>query len=129
MNDDQGNRPVNVTDITRDDRNLAVMAHLLALFGFMIPGLNIVIPLVIWLARRDRSSYVEHHARESLNFQITLSLLMALWIALKLMLVGLFLLPLVPVAVIVVLVFMVRAAMKAGSGELYRYPVSLRLVN
>ncbi len=108
---------------------MAMLVHLLPLFGFMVPGLNIVIPLVIWLMKRDRSLYIEHHARESLNFQITITLLATLWFILKLLLVGFLLLPLVPVIIVVVLVFMVRAAMKAGSGEFYRYPVSLRLVN
>ncbi len=126
---DSGIPPMNRPDIKRDDKNMAMLAHLLPLFGFMIPGLNIVIPLVIWLMKRDKSLYIEHHARESLNFQITVSLLAILWVMLKLMLVGLLLLPLVPVIIIVVLVFMVRAAMKAGSGEFYRYPMSLRLVN
>ncbi|WP_257265125.1 DUF4870 domain-containing protein [Endozoicomonas sp. ONNA2] len=117
------------SDIQRDDKNMAMLVHLLPLFGFMVPGLNIVIPLVIWLMKRDRSLYIEHHARESLNFQITITLLATLWFILKLLLVGFLLLPLVPVIIVVVLVFMVRAAMKAGSGEFYRYPVSLRLVN
>nr|MDT0252516.1 DUF4870 domain-containing protein [Endozoicomonas sp.] len=126
---DSGIPPMNMPVINRDDKNMAVMAHLLPLFGFMVPGVNIVIPLVIWFLKRNKSLYIEHHARESLNFQITISLLVVLWIVLKLMLVGLLLLPLVPVIVIVVLVFMVRAAMKAGRGEFYRYPLSLRLVN
>ncbi|MFK0571555.1 DUF4870 domain-containing protein [Endozoicomonas sp.] len=126
---DSGIPPMNMPVINRDDKNMAVMAHLLPLFGFMVPGVNIVIPLVIWFLKRNKSLYIEHHARESLNFQITISLLVVLWIVLKLMLVGLLLLPLVPVIVIVVLVFLVRAAMKAGRGEFYRYPLSLRLVN
>lgn len=105
------------------------MAHLLPLFGFIIPGLNIVIPLLIWLNKRNVSTFIGYHARESLNFQITLALLLVVWFVLKLMLVGFLLLPLVPVVAIMVLVFMVRAAMKAGSGEFYRYPFILRLVN
>ena len=121
--------PVNSPAVSRDDKNFAVLAHLLPLFGFMVPGLSIVIPLVIWLWKRDQSPFVEHHAREALNFQLTLALLVAVWVALKLMLVGLLLLPLVPIVVIVVLVFMVRAAMKAGNGDFYRYPMTLRLVN
>ncbi len=108
---------------------MAVLAHLLPLLGFMVPGLNIAIPLVIWLMKRDKSLYIEHHGRESLNFQITITLLATLWVILKFMLVGFLLLPLLPVIIIVVLVFMVRAAMKAGSGDFYRYPMSLRLVN
>lgn len=61
----------------RDERNLSVMAHLLPLLGFILPGMNIVIPLAIWWIKRDQSTYIEHHAREALNFQITVALLVA----------------------------------------------------
>ena len=113
----------------RDEKNLAMLVHLLPMLGFMIPGINIVIPLVIWFIKRDKSPYIDHHAREELNFQITLSVVIAIWIALKMMLVGLLLLPLVPIAIILVLIFMVRAAIIASRGEYYRYPVTLRLVS
>ena len=113
----------------RDERNLAMLSHLLPFFGFMIPGLNIVIPLGIWLVKRNRSPYLDHHARESLNFQITVVLLAAVWGILKMILVGFMLLPLVPVIIILVLVLMVRAAMKASSGDYYKYPFSIRLVS
>ena len=126
---DFGSDLVNISKIHRDDKNLAVLAHLLPLLGFLIPGLNMAIPLVIWLSKRDKSMFVEHHARESLNFQITFSLLCVIWSILTFFLVGWLLLPLVPVVLIVVLLFMFRAAMKAGNGAFYRYPFTLRLVH
>ncbi len=126
---DFGSDLVKTSKIHRDDKNLAVLAHLLPLFGFLVPGLNMGIPLVIWLLKRDKSMFIEHHARESLNFQITFSVLCGAWTLLTWMLVGLLLLPLVPVVLIVVLLFMFRAAMKAGKGEFYCYPVTLRLVS
>ena len=112
----------------KDEHNLAMLAHLLALLGFVIPGMNILVPLLIWLIKRDESNYVAHHSRESLNFQITLTLLVAIWIALKLAIIGLFLLPLVPVIVVTALILMIRAALKASAGDYYRYPFCLRLV-
>lgn len=126
---DFGSDLVNTSKIHRDDKNLAVLAHLLPLLGFMMPGLNVVIPLVIWWLKRDKSTFVEHHARESLNFQITFSLLCVLWSVLIVFLVGWLLLPLVPVVLIVALLFMFRAAMKAGNGEFYRYPFTVHLVH
>ena len=113
----------------RDERNLAMLVHLLPLLGFIIPGMNIVIPLVIWFMKRDVSPFMDHHARESLNFQITLLLVCAFWVALKFILIGLLLLPLVPVVVILVSVLMIRAAMLASRGQCYHYPCILRLVN
>ena len=126
---DFGSDLVNTSKIHRDDKNLAVLAHLLPLLGFVMPGLNMAIPLVIWWLKRDKSIFVEHHARESLNFQITFSLLCVFWSVLTWFLVGWLLLPLVPVVLIVALLFMFRAAMKAGNGEFYRYPFTVHLVH
>ena len=126
---DFGSDLVNTSKIHRDEKNLAVLAHLLPLLGFVMPGLNMAIPLVIWWLKRDKSMFVEHHARESLNFQITFSLLCVLWSVLTFFLVGWLLLPLVPVVLIVALLFMFRVAMKAGNGEFYRYPFTVHLVH
>ena len=120
--------PLNVKRVDRNDRNIAVVAHLAPLLGFIVPGFSILVPLGIWLYKRNESGYVEHHAREALNFQITIALVVVLWIALKLVLIGFLLLPLIPLAVVFVLVFMVRAAVKAGNSEYYCYPFILRLV-
>lgn len=126
---DFGSDLVNTSKIHRDEKNLAVLAHLLPLLGFVMPGLNMAIPLVIWWLKRDKSIFVEHHARESLNFQITFSLLCVLWSVLTFFLVGWLLLPVVPVVLILALLFMFRAAMKAGNGEFYRYPFTVHLVH
>lgn len=126
---DFGSDLVNTSKIHRDEKNLAVLAHLLPLLGFVMPGLNMAIPLVIWWLKRDKSMFVEHHARESLNFQITFSLLCVLWSVLTFFLVGWLLLPVVPVVLILALLFMFRAAMKAGNGEFYRYPFTVHLVH
>ena len=122
---DFGSDLVNTSKIHRDEKNLAVLAHLLPLLGFLMPGLNMAIPLVIWWLKRDKSIFVEHHARESLNFQITFSLLCVLWSVLTFFLVGWLLLPVVPVVLIVALLFMFRA----GNGEFYRYPFTVHLVH
>lgn len=101
-----------------DDRSLAVLAHALAILtGF-------IAPLVLWLARKD-SPVIEPHAREALNFQLTLLLALAAAIMLVFVVVGWFLLPIVLVAG---LVFSILGAQAAYLGRPYRYPVSLRLV-
>ena len=128
MTDHQDNRPIPSFDANRDDKNIAVMAHLLPLLGFIFPGMSILVPLLIWWFKRDRSAYIEHHARESLNFQITIILVTVLWFILKLMLIGLLLFPLALIIGILILILMVRAALKAGNGEYYLYPLCLRLV-
>ena len=114
---------------SRDEKNIAMLAHLLPLLGFLIPGMNIVVPLLIWLTKRNESAFLDHHGREALNFQISLTLLAAIWLALKLIIVGLFFLPLVPLAVILALILMIRAGLKASGGNYYQYPFCVRFVN
>ena len=112
----------------RDERNMAMLAHVLPLLGFMIPGTNIVVPLLIWLTKRNESAYLDHHGREALNFQISLTLLAAIWWILNLIIIGILLFPLVPLVVILALMLMIRAGLKAGSGNYYQYPFCVRFV-
>jgi uncharacterized Tic20 family protein len=61
--------------LTKEERNWAMLSHLLALVGyFAIPFGNIIAPLIIYLVKKDESAFVADQARESLNFQISLSI-------------------------------------------------------
>lgn len=102
-----------------DPRSLAMLAHLLGLLtGF-------VGPLVIYLVNGEKNSFVRHHAAESLNFQITLTIAALGSVLAMLILVGFLLLP---VVVIGGIVLQIIGAVKANAGEWWRYPVNLRLV-
>lgn len=109
------------------ERNWAVFCHLGGLAGLVVPGVGQVLaPLVLWLLRRDRSAFVDHHGREALNFQISMTLYAVVAAALVWLLIGFVLI----LAVLVVqFVFMVIASVAASHGELYRYPLTLRLVS
>ena len=117
----------------KDEKNLAMLSHLLPFAGFIFPGAHILIPLAIWLVQRDKSPYIAHHARESLNFQITLSLIVGIYVVLKFMVIGLFLMPLVivmaPICAVTIFSLMIRATIKSSRGLNYSYPFSLRLIN
>jgi uncharacterized Tic20 family protein len=87
--------------------------------------LGLIVPLIIMLTLGNRSAFVRHHAVEALNFHITV------WVAglvagLSILLViGVLLLPAILIAAAV---FTIIAAVRAYQGELYRYPISIRLV-
>jgi uncharacterized protein len=111
---------------TENERTWAMLAHLSALAGLIMPLLGIVIgPLVVWLARRDESSFVAEHAREALNFNISVLIGAVVCGLLMLVFVG-FLLG--TALFIAWLVKTLVAAIKASEGEIYHYPFSLRLV-
>jgi uncharacterized Tic20 family protein len=109
------------------ERNWAVFCHLGGFAGLVLPGLGQVIaPLVLWLVRRHQSPFVDHHGREALNFQISMTLYAVVAAALMWLLIG-FLLILVVLGV--QFVFMVIASVAASQGERYRYPLTLRLIS
>lgn len=105
-----------------EERTWAVLVHVLPLLG---PGF--VVPLVVWLVFRGRGEYLEHHARESLNFQLTA--LVALVVAGVLTVVTFGAAALVLTGVVLAwVVLCVLAAVAASRWEWYRYPATLRMV-
>ena len=107
-----------------DERTWAGAAHWSALIASLV-FLAFLGPLLVLLVKGGDSPFVRRQAVESLNFQLTILIAAAVSFALAFVVVGLLLLPLVGLAW---LVFTVLGAVKASSGEDYRYPVSLRMV-
>ena len=113
--------------LTREERNLAMLSHLLALTGYVgVPLGNIVAPLIIYLMKKDESPFVAEQSRESLNFQISMSIYALVSGVLTLILIGFLLLAAIWVAGVVLTII---ASVKVANGEAYRYPLTIRLIN
>ncbi len=119
-------------NVARDDaRNFALAAHLSALLSLFI-GFPFVGPLVIYLMKQN-DPFVRAHAAEALNFNLSVMLygvvLLVLGLILLIFIVGVLVwLLLIPLG-IAWLVFVCLAAVKAGQGEPYRYPLTIRFVS
>ena len=72
---------------TSDERILAILSHILT----VVPGVGILAPLIIYVLKNRDSAFVAAHARESLNFQITIFILYFISFILMLVLIGFFL--------------------------------------
>ena len=101
---------------TSDERTMAILSHILTLIA------PILAPLIIYLIKKDESDFVRWHARESLNFQITVIIVC---IILVISIVGILLLWFVG---IFALICVIIATIRASEGKLYKYPVSIRLI-
>jgi len=113
--------------VTREERNWAMLSHLLALVGyFVIPFGNIIAPLIVYFMKKDESPFVADQARESLNFQISLLIYAVVSGVLVLILIGFLLLGVIWVGGVVMTII---ASVKAANGEAYRYPLTLRLIS
>ena len=101
---------------TSDEKTLAVLSHILTLVA------PILAPLIIYLVKKNESRFVEWHAKESLNFQITVAIII---IILFISIVGILFAWIVG---IISLVLVIIATVRASEGKLYRYPFSIRLI-
>jgi uncharacterized Tic20 family protein len=111
---------------TENERTWGMLAHLAALAGLVLPLIGIVLgPLAVWLTRRDESQFVGDHAKEALNFNISVLLGAIACMLLMLVFVGFVL---GTALFIYWLAMTLVAAIKASDGHTYRYPFSLRLV-
>ena len=109
--------------VPSDSRGWAAAAHLIPLIPLI--GLGFIGPLVIWLMKKEEDPFVEYHARESLNFQITLIIYILASILLMIVIIGFVL---IFVVLIFALVVEIIAGVKAANGEFYRYPLTFRFV-
>jgi uncharacterized Tic20 family protein len=105
--------------IKSEERMLAAILYVVSLF-FPIIG-----PLVIWLLKKDESSYINYHGREYFNFFISYTVYSVISGILIFLIVGIFLLWILG---IMALVFTIIAAVKAYEGNEYRFPLIFRVI-
>jgi uncharacterized Tic20 family protein len=119
--------PQNAID---DSRGYALAAHLSAPLCMLV-GVPFVGPLVVYLVKKD-DAFVRRHAAEALNFNLSILIYGAVLAVVTIIglffVVGVLLLPLFVVLGLLWIVCICIAAAKAGQGEDYRYPLTIRFV-
>ncbi|MDB6006331.1 MAG: hypothetical protein JWR15_3318 [Prosthecobacter sp.] len=99
---------------------LGIVMHALCLVGFPILG-----PLIVWLIKKDQSSYIDRQGRELLNFQISFLLYAFVSAFLCIFLIGIPLLFAVGIATIVLTII---GIVRASEGNVYRFPLTIRFL-
>jgi len=135
---------------TLSERQWAALAHLAALVlalltSWVVGFAGIIGAGAVYLFRRGDSEFVAEHAREALNFNLSMFLYACLAVAIGVALVGatvftlgigliltapagIVLLLAVAAIAVLWLVCSIIATVKAWDGERYRYPLTLRLI-
>ncbi len=127
--------------LTGELRGWGIGAHLAGLGAGLATAaiFGWVGPLVVWLIKRDEHPFTDHHAKEALNFQLTVLVAIAagalltipavivgvLTLGIGLLLIG----AVVFAAFVAWFVLPIMAAIKASNGEGYRYPLTIRFVS
>ena len=109
------------SDASKDARTMALLAHILGIFT------SFVVPLIIWLIKKDDDEFIADQAKEALNFHITviIAYFAITVIAIVTMGIGFILYPVLGIGV---LVLGIIAGLKANDGIAYRYPCTIRLI-
>ena len=103
------------------DRGFLAAAHLWPLIGVLTATLplTVLLPIILWVARKDDSPLVDDQGREIMNVALTLGVLLLVpvlgWLALL-------------VWGPVWIVSSIRAAIATQDGRYFRYPMTLRFI-
>jgi len=138
-----------MTERAKDGEGYAALLHVFALLGnfvlvMMIPFLNLIIPLVMWLCKKNENEFIDFHGREAIRFQLFMMLYGFVFVVALLMLFGtsyfgaalndpsVFLVASSGFAILLIfgvlalllipIIFPIVAAVKASNGERYCYP-------
>jgi len=106
--------------VTKDDRQLAMMCHVLGLVT------GIITPLIFCLVKKGDSKFLLRHETEALNFQITI--LIGCGIAIYSDCVVTRSIFLIPVVIIIDVILCITAAIKANESIYYKYPISIPFI-
>jgi uncharacterized Tic20 family protein len=101
---------------TSDEKTIALLSHVLTIVA------SFLAPLIIYVIKKDESAFVAAHAKESLNFQITIAIII---VALCITIVGILLVWFVGIASLILVII---ATIRASEGKLYKYPVNIRFI-
>ena len=117
--------------IDKDARLWAMLCHLGALAVVLCPPLllNLVVPLVIWLVKRETHPFVDDQGKEAVNFQISLVIVAAILVILSFIpLVGLLFTVVGILVGLGALIMVIMGAVTAHKGEYHRYPINWRII-
>lgn len=134
---------------SQSDRLWAASAHVGALLAALatswIAGIaGALAALAVWMLVRDRSAFSAEHAKEAVNFNLSMFIYAAVAVGITILLVGATVLTLgigllftAPAGVVLLLAYAgiavawfvcsLIAAFKAYDGQPYRYPITIRL--
>lgn len=117
---------VNAPLSEEEENKWAMWAHIITFSNALVPLGSFIGPIVIWQLKKNESEFVVDQAKEALNFQISLIIYLLISFLLIFIFIGVFLMiGLVIFSLIIVIV----AAVRANSGEYYRYPMCIRLIS
>jgi len=103
-------------------RQWAMFLHLAQFTGYVIPFAGFITPIVIWQIKKTEMPPLDAHGKVVLNWMISQFIYIMVGLALSFIVIGI---PILFVAIILGVVFPIIGGIKANSGEVWKYPLSI----
>lgn len=109
----------------KDLKLWATLLHLSVLAGFVVPFAGLVVPIVIYILKKDELPGLQPHFNVVINWIISLVIYAIVCAILVFVIIGVFLFW---VLALLALVFPIIGAIKANDGEVWNYPLSIPIM-
>ncbi|QVY66170.1 DUF4870 domain-containing protein [Polaribacter sp. Q13] len=110
----------------KEDKQLLVLTHLSQLLDFVTVIGGFVVPLILWLTKKDEIFGMDAHGKAILNFRISMFIYILICIPL-IFLFGLGILGFIVIGIFY-LIFPIINAIKASNNEPINYPFSITFI-
>jgi uncharacterized Tic20 family protein len=107
---------------SRETNQWAMILHISQLAGYVIPGAGWVIPIVIWQVKKTEMPQLDAHGKVVMNWLLSVLVYGMVSSLLLLALIGV---PLLIALGMLCLIFPIVGAVKATSGVVWKYPLSI----
>lgn len=112
--------PVSPPSVSSNDRLWIILSHV-----SIILGVGLVLPLIVYLWKKPESTTVADHAKEALNFHLSIFIYSLACIPLVFVFIG------IPLLILIGLfgfIMGIIGTIKASDNILYRYPLTIRFI-
>lgn len=116
LNGEPEKKSMSATEINQ----YTMFIHLSQFLGFF--GVGFVVPVILWLIKKDESPIIDNHGKVVLNWMISLLIYAVAAGILCFILVGI---PALIALGVCNIIFIIIGSVKAYSGELWKYPLSI----
>ena len=109
--------------ITFDENTWGLFIHLSQFLTYVLPLAGIIAPIILWQIKKDESKIIDWHGKIVMNWLLTEFIFLLIFIPMCIVLIGI---PFVALAGLAGIIFPIIGAIKAGNGQIWPYPFSIR---
>ena len=115
-----------IDDVSSDNGTWGLLIHITQFCGYVLPLAGWIVPLMLWLMKRDESRIIDMHGRVVMNWLISELIYAIIFGLLCIIIIGI---PFIIILGILAIIYPIIGAAKAGSGEVWHYPGSIRFLS